>query len=109
MDVVSGISGFAKNEMGLSIAKAWSDSPRLNHPEIPFLEETERWQVVNEASSQGIIMASGEVLQLTNQSLNNQIAWPGSRWQMNPYAGPLVGIQGAFRLLDCWVNQPGLI
>ncbi|HCX62285.1 MAG TPA: nitrogen fixation protein NifE, partial [Clostridiales bacterium] len=53
----------------------------------------------------GILMASGELLEWAGRNRMLQISNPDEKWRINPYVPPLVGFRGALHLVELWANE----
>lgn len=103
-DVVRGIRNFALKEAQFPVKCCWQDNPGLRDADIPFFTEEQRMQAVRDGEND-ILMADGEFMKLWTGRKAYQIAWPGSCWEISPYASPFLGIRGAMHLLSLWVNS----
>ncbi len=103
-DVVNGILEFGCGELDLPKGICWCDSPEMSSEEIPYFTEEQLMQKVSE-QKQGILMASGEILEWLGRSRILQISNPDEKWRINPYVPPFVGFRGAIHLVELWVNE----
>jgi len=103
-DVVNGILGFGCDELNLPKGTCWCDSPEMSCEGLPYFTEEQLIQKVSEQED-GILMASGEILEWAGRSRMLQISNPDEKWRINPYVPPFVGFRGALNLAELWVNE----
>ncbi len=103
-DVVNGILRFGCGEFNLPKGKCWCDSPEMSGEEFPYFTEEQLMQNVSEQKD-GILMASGELLEWAGRNRMLQISNPDEKWRINPYVPPLVGFRGALHLVELWANE----
>ncbi|WP_313339807.1 nitrogenase component 1 [Sedimentibacter sp.] len=103
-DVVNGILGFGCDEFNLPKGTCWCDSREMSGKELPYFTEEQLMQNVSEQKD-GILMASGELLEWTGRNRMLQISNPDEKWRINPYVPPFVGFRGALHLVELWVNE----
>ncbi|WP_409069390.1 nitrogenase component 1 [Clostridium sp. FAM 1755] len=102
-DVVKGILSYAVEEMSLIKGNCWCDSESMASEEIPYFSEDE-WIKSIEENTNGLLMASGEVLSWAKRNTDLQISNPDIKWRLNPYESPFIGFRGAINLVNLWLN-----
>ncbi|MDS1001975.1 nitrogenase component 1 [Clostridium sporogenes] len=102
-DVVKGILSYAVEEMSLIKGNCWCDSESMASEEIPYFSEDE-WIKSIEENTDGLLMASGEVLSWAKRNTDLQISNPDIKWRLNPYESPFIGFRGAINLVNLWLN-----
>lgn len=101
---VTGISAFAREELGMTVEAAWRDSLYGESDAVPFYTERQ-WMEAAKAAEGAILMASGQALQWAGRSDTLQIANPDLAWRINPHALPFAGYRGALHLMELWANE----
>lgn len=102
-DVVAGILDYACHELGLKKGPCWCDSPDMASEHVPYMAEAD-WQEAVLTKEEGLLMASGEILEWAGRSQELQISIPDHKWRLNPYEPPLMGYRGAVNLFSLWIN-----
>lgn len=102
-EAVSGISMFAREELGMIVEAVWRDS-HYGESALPFYSERE-WMETAKAAEGAILMASGQTLKWAGRPDKLQIANPDLAWRLNPYAPPFVGYRGSLHLMELWVQE----
>lgn len=102
-DVVEGIGSLWCDELGLELGAIWCDDPALGDDGIPFLSAQDKCTVLQDLKGT-LLMESGDVLTSLGLDASLQIAFPDSRWRLNPYEPPLVGFRGTLQLVQNWMN-----
>lgn len=103
-DVVQGILRFGCGELNFQKGVCWCDSPNMGCDELPYYSETE-WIPAVESIKDGLLMASGEILEWAGKSLSMQISNPDRLWRLHPYEPPFMGFRGAVNLANIWINR----
>lgn len=101
-EVVKGIRDFAVHEFGIGIESNWCHSPSQGCEDIPYLSEEAWTQKVK--NRQGLLMASGEILEWAEEDLSCQICQPDVKWRLHHLYPPLVGYKGALNIISAWIN-----
>ena len=102
-DVVEGIGSFWRDELGLELGSIWCDDPSMGDEEIPYLS-TQNKRAVLQGMQNPLLMESGDLLTFLGLDTSLQIAFPDSRWRLNPYSSPLLGFRGTLQLAQSWMN-----
>lgn len=101
-DVVSGIAGFAKEELGFEKTECYCDCPEMAGQNMIYLDDDRKKQIAQEPK--GFLMGSGELLHMAHKDLTLQIAAHDNQWH-HAYEPPLVGFRGAVTLTTMLVNE----
>lgn len=101
-DVVSGIAGFAKEELAFEKTECYCDCPEMAGQNMIYLDDDRKKQIAQEPK--GFLMGSGELLHLAQKDPTLQIASHDNRWH-HAYEPPLVGFRGAVTLTAMLVNE----
>jgi nitrogenase molybdenum-cofactor synthesis protein NifE len=103
-DVVEGILAFACGELGIARGTSWCSSSWMAGKELPYYTE-KQWMEAVQADPQGILMASGDILEWSGRPGSLQIANPDLEWRINPYVPPFMGFRGALNLMELWIHE----